>query len=370
MELSREPRPPPAPEARPMGADQTGARYYHRTATVPAAVRAARRWPTRKASLKSTNCDGQQASGQRSAGQRSAGQRSAGQRSAGQRSAGQRSAGQRSAGQRSAGQRSAGQLASCSNSPSGTPRHVGVESGLAVRGHGERRTGRRRQQRKPAMSTVTTSPEITVGRRPSRLTSTLPRTTVSVGVLAAAVTTAGAVALRAAASPAGRTRQDPTRRLRPDHLHRRRHRRCAPRLAEPPQLCPTSAVRPDNRRPHGDLLRPPGGVRRHDRQQGRPGWTAPGRRGDHCSGARTTRRLTRKPIRCQRSDQHAAIPDLRAGTTKRSKSTSPPPTRSAASPRWTRSTTSCNGQAPGCSPPACTPHLRPRSCDPPEAMYR
>jgi len=51
------------------------------------------------------------------------------------------------------------------------------------------------------MSTVTTSPEITVERRPSRLTSTLPRTTVSVGVLAAAVTTAGAVVLRAAGVP-------------------------------------------------------------------------------------------------------------------------------------------------------------------------
>ena len=51
------------------------------------------------------------------------------------------------------------------------------------------------------MSTVTTSPEITVERRPSRLTSTLPRTTVSVGGLAAAVTTAGAGALRAAGVP-------------------------------------------------------------------------------------------------------------------------------------------------------------------------
>src|SRR5664279_3501843 len=37
------------------------------------------------------------------------------------------------------------------------------------------------------MSTVTTSPEITVEHAPSRLTSTLPRTTVSVGVLAAGV---------------------------------------------------------------------------------------------------------------------------------------------------------------------------------------
>jgi Family of unknown function (DUF6069) len=45
------------------------------------------------------------------------------------------------------------------------------------------------------MSTVTTSPEITVEHVPSRLTSTLPRTAVSVGVLAAAVTTASKAAL-------------------------------------------------------------------------------------------------------------------------------------------------------------------------------
>jgi peptidoglycan/LPS O-acetylase OafA/YrhL len=51
------------------------------------------------------------------------------------------------------------------------------------------------------MSTVTASLDTTVERRPSRLTSTLPRTTVSVGVLAAAVTTGGAVALRAAGVP-------------------------------------------------------------------------------------------------------------------------------------------------------------------------
>jgi hypothetical protein len=56
-------------------------------------------------------------------------------------------------------------------------------------------------EKEPTMSTVTTSPEITVEHAPSRLTSTLPRTTVSVGVLAAAVTTAGAVALRAAGVP-------------------------------------------------------------------------------------------------------------------------------------------------------------------------
>lgn len=40
------------------------------------------------------------------------------------------------------------------------------------------------------MSAVTASPETTAGRRPSRLTGTLPRTTGSVGGLAAAVTTA------------------------------------------------------------------------------------------------------------------------------------------------------------------------------------
>ena len=52
------------------------------------------------------------------------------------------------------------------------------------------------------MSTVTTtSPDVAVEHAPSRLTSTLPRTTVSVGILAAAVTTAGAVALRAAGVP-------------------------------------------------------------------------------------------------------------------------------------------------------------------------
>jgi hypothetical protein len=51
------------------------------------------------------------------------------------------------------------------------------------------------------MSTVATSPDITVERPPSRLTSTLSRTTVSVGAVAAAVTTAGAVALRVAGVP-------------------------------------------------------------------------------------------------------------------------------------------------------------------------
>jgi peptidoglycan/LPS O-acetylase OafA/YrhL len=56
-------------------------------------------------------------------------------------------------------------------------------------------------EKEPAVSTVTTSPDITVEHAPSRLTSTLPRTAVSVGVLAAAVTTASAVALRAAGVP-------------------------------------------------------------------------------------------------------------------------------------------------------------------------
>jgi hypothetical protein len=51
------------------------------------------------------------------------------------------------------------------------------------------------------MSTVATSSDITVERPPSWLTSTLSRTTVSVGVMAAAVTTAGAVALRVAGVP-------------------------------------------------------------------------------------------------------------------------------------------------------------------------
>ena len=50
------------------------------------------------------------------------------------------------------------------------------------------------------MSTVAASP-VAIERGPSRLTSTLPRTTISAGVLAAAVTTAGAVALRAAGVP-------------------------------------------------------------------------------------------------------------------------------------------------------------------------
>jgi hypothetical protein len=48
---------------------------------------------------------------------------------------------------------------------------------------------------------VTSSPDVGAEHVPSRLTVTLARTTVSVGLLAAAVTTAGAVGLRAAGVP-------------------------------------------------------------------------------------------------------------------------------------------------------------------------
>jgi len=51
------------------------------------------------------------------------------------------------------------------------------------------------------MSTVTSSPDVSAEHVPTRLAGTLARTTVSVGVLAAAVTTAGAVGLRAAGVP-------------------------------------------------------------------------------------------------------------------------------------------------------------------------
>jgi hypothetical protein len=51
------------------------------------------------------------------------------------------------------------------------------------------------------VSTVTTSSVPTVKDVPSRLTSTIPRATASVGVLAAAATTAGAAVLRAAGVP-------------------------------------------------------------------------------------------------------------------------------------------------------------------------
>lgn len=51
------------------------------------------------------------------------------------------------------------------------------------------------------MSPATTAPGTTLVRPASRLTTTLPRTTVSVGILAATITTASAVALRAAGVP-------------------------------------------------------------------------------------------------------------------------------------------------------------------------
>lgn len=51
------------------------------------------------------------------------------------------------------------------------------------------------------MSTVTASPGTTVKHVSSPLTRTLPRATASVGVLAAAATTAGAAVLRAAGVP-------------------------------------------------------------------------------------------------------------------------------------------------------------------------
>jgi peptidoglycan/LPS O-acetylase OafA/YrhL len=51
------------------------------------------------------------------------------------------------------------------------------------------------------MSSVTTSPDITVEHAPPRLTSTLPRATASAGVLAAAATTCSAAVLRAAGVP-------------------------------------------------------------------------------------------------------------------------------------------------------------------------
>jgi len=51
------------------------------------------------------------------------------------------------------------------------------------------------------MSTVTASPGTTVKHVSSALTRTLPRATASVGVLAAAATTAGAAVLRAAGVP-------------------------------------------------------------------------------------------------------------------------------------------------------------------------
>ena len=58
------------------------------------------------------------------------------------------------------------------------------------------------KERNQSMSTVTsTAPDLTVGRARSQLTRTLPRATFSAGVLAAAVTTAAAAALRGAGAP-------------------------------------------------------------------------------------------------------------------------------------------------------------------------
>jgi hypothetical protein len=51
------------------------------------------------------------------------------------------------------------------------------------------------------MSTITVSPDTTAKHARSWLTRTLPRATASAGVLAAAVTTAGAAGLRAAGVP-------------------------------------------------------------------------------------------------------------------------------------------------------------------------
>lgn len=51
------------------------------------------------------------------------------------------------------------------------------------------------------MSTVTTSPDVTVERDPSRMTSTLMRTTAPACVLAAAATTCSAGVLRVPESP-------------------------------------------------------------------------------------------------------------------------------------------------------------------------
>jgi hypothetical protein len=51
------------------------------------------------------------------------------------------------------------------------------------------------------VATATTFSDTTIKDAPARLTSTIPRATASVGVLAAAATTVGAVVLRAAGVP-------------------------------------------------------------------------------------------------------------------------------------------------------------------------
>jgi hypothetical protein len=79
------------------------------------------------------------------------------------------------------------------------------KSPVAVRGHHERRTGRRGLDKEPVMFTVTSSPATTsatvTGRSRSPLTRTLPRATASAAVLGAAATTAGAAVLSAAGVP-------------------------------------------------------------------------------------------------------------------------------------------------------------------------
>jgi dihydrofolate reductase len=77
----------------------------------------------------------------------------------------------------------------------------GVDSALVVRGHGEWCIGHCRRTKGMAMSSVATSRHVTAEHASPWLTGTLARTTVSVGVVAAAVTTVGAVGLRAAGVP-------------------------------------------------------------------------------------------------------------------------------------------------------------------------
>ena len=84
------------------------------------------------------------------------------------------------------------------------PRRIssfGVDSALAVRGHGEWCIGHCRRTKGIAMSSVATFRHVTAEHASLWLTGTLARTTVSVGVVAAVVTTVGAVGLRAAGVP-------------------------------------------------------------------------------------------------------------------------------------------------------------------------
>ena len=139
------------------------------------------------------------------------------------------------------------------------------------------------------MSTVTASPDTTVKHASSPLTRTLPRATASVGVLAAAATTAGAAVLRAAGVPLAVHGKIPLAAFAQLTFIAAVMRRGAPGRADPAQLRPSSAVRPDHGRAHRALLCRPCRVRRHDRKQDRPCCPAPARSGDHCSCARTTR---------------------------------------------------------------------------------